>query len=89
MGQKVKESELLFPLCRSWQDVLDCIASLYQEQHEFKTVVLDSMDWAERLAHAKVAKDNDVTGIEKIGYGKGNSNPVAGTTTFYKPFKHR
>jgi hypothetical protein len=60
-----------FPLCRSWQDVLDCIASLYQEQHEYKTVVLDSMDWAERLAHAKVAKDNDVTGLEKIGYGKG------------------
>ena len=62
-----------FPLCVKWQDVLDCITSLYTEKHDYKTVVLDTADWAEKLAHEKVCADNDVAGIEKIGYGKGYS----------------
>jgi hypothetical protein len=61
-----------FPLCRQWGDVLDAVTSLYQEQHDFKTVVLDSADWAERLLHAHVSKEHGGgKGIEAIGYGKG------------------
>ena len=41
-----------FPLCKKWGDILEAVATLYQEQHEFKTLVIDSMDWAEKLAHA-------------------------------------
>lgn len=62
-----------FPLCQKWGDILDALTSLYQEKHEFKNVVIDSADWAERLAHAIVCKENSVDGIEKIGYGKGYS----------------
>jgi hypothetical protein len=60
-----------FPLCKSWEDVLACVTALYQEQHEHKTVVLDSVDWAERLAQAAVCADQGVKSIEMIGYGKG------------------
>ena len=60
-----------FPLCQSWQSVLDCITALYQEDHDYQTVVLDSGDWAERLAWGAVAKDHNVDSIEGIGYGKG------------------
>lgn len=62
-----------FPLATEWQDILSAVASLYQEDHEYKTVVLDSADWAEKLANARVCKDHNVKGIESIGYGKGFS----------------
>jgi hypothetical protein len=62
-----------FPLCKSWDDVLGCVASLYNEKHDFQAVVLDSADWAEKLCHEAVAKEHNVSGIELIGYGKGYS----------------
>jgi len=60
-----------FPLCKTWQDVMDCITTLYQDKHDYKTVVLDSADWAERLAHQAVCAEKSVKSIEEIGYGKG------------------
>lgn len=60
-----------FPLCQSFEDMLDAIGSLAQEDHEFATVVIDSADWAEQLIHKRVAKDNNVATIDAIGYGRG------------------
>ena len=60
-----------FPLCKSWDDITAAITTLYIEDHEFKTVVLDSADWSESLAQKKVAENHNVDGIEGIGYGKG------------------
>jgi len=60
-----------FPLCQSFEDMLDAIGSLAQEDHDFATVVIDSADWAEQLIHKRVAKDNNVATIDAIGYGRG------------------
>jgi len=60
-----------FPLCKTFEDVIDCIAVLISEEHKFRTVVLDSADWTERLVHGRVAADNNVASIDAIGYGKG------------------
>jgi AAA domain len=60
-----------FPLCQSWDDVLAAVGSLYGEAHDFKTVVLDSADWAEKLLHATICKDKGYKSIEDKGYGKG------------------
>lgn len=60
-----------FPLCQSYEDILDAIGSLAQEDHDFATVVIDSADWAEQLIHKRVAKDNNVATIDAIGYGRG------------------
>lgn len=60
-----------FPAPDSWQDILDAIAALYEEKHEFKTVVLDSADWAEQIARDAICVENNVSSIEKIPYGKG------------------
>ena len=38
-----------FPLCKNHGEVVDCIRCLAQGGHEFRTVVLDSADWLERL----------------------------------------
>lgn len=60
-----------FELARSQQDVLDAIGSLITEDHEFKTVALDTADWLESLIHRQIAAQNNVDQIEKIPYGKG------------------
>lgn len=62
---------MAFPKCQSWNNVLSAITSLYQEAHEYKTVVLDTADWAERLLHKHIAKEKEVNSIEDLGYGKG------------------
>lgn len=60
-----------FPLCRSLQDVYDAIGVLYNEQHDFRYVFLDSLDWLEPMLHAHVAAANGWKDIEAAGYGKG------------------
>ena len=62
-----------FPLAHSLNDVLNALAALRDEQHDFRTVVLDSADWLERLIWDKVCQDFGVRSIEKAdgGYGKG------------------
>jgi hypothetical protein len=60
-----------FPLAQSFADVMDAIGVLANEEHSFRTVAIDSLDWCERLIWARVAADNGVKSIEDIGYGKG------------------
>lgn len=60
-----------FDLARSQQDVLDAIGALIAEDHDFKTVALDTADWLETLIHKQIAAQNSVDAIEKIPYGKG------------------
>lgn len=60
-----------FPLAQTFDDVMSAIATLYSEQHEYQTVVLDSLDWAERLIWAHTAQQHGKTDIEAFGYGKG------------------
>lgn len=55
----------------SFDDIMDAIGSLYTEDHEQKTVVLDSLDKLEPLVWAKVCADNSWQTIETPGYGKG------------------
>jgi hypothetical protein len=60
-----------FPLCKTWDDVMGAISALYTEPHAHKTVVVDSIDWAQKLANEHVCRENDKKGIEDFGYGKG------------------
>jgi hypothetical protein len=60
-----------FPLALSYQDVIKALGALYTEQHHYRTVVVDSLDWLERLIWAEVCQQRTVENIEDIGYGKG------------------
>jgi len=60
-----------FPLAESFGNVIDALAVLYSEKHDFQTVVVDSLDWVERLIWAKVCEERGVESIEDIGYAKG------------------
>jgi hypothetical protein len=60
-----------FPLARSYDEVMEAIGSLYSEDHDFGTVVLDSADWMEQLIFKQVAVNHKINNIEDMGYGKG------------------
>lgn len=55
----------------SFDEIMEAIGSLYTEEHEQKTVVLDSLDKLEPLVWAKVCADNNWKNIEQPGYGRG------------------
>jgi len=60
-----------FPLAKCLGDVMSALESLYTSEHKYKSVVIDSLDWLERLIWASVCSDESVENIEKIGYAKG------------------
>lgn len=60
-----------FPLALSFDDVRDALMELYSEDHSFQTVVIDSLDWLERLIFMKVCQHRNVESIEDIGFAKG------------------
>lgn len=60
-----------FPLASSLTDVYQAISTLLNEEHDYSTVFLDSIDWLEPLVHAHVCGANKWASIEAAGYGKG------------------
>lgn len=60
-----------FPRLSSYQDAIDAIASLAQGEHNYGTVIVDSLDWFEPLVWAEIAKAHGKNSIEDIPYGKG------------------
>jgi hypothetical protein len=60
-----------FGALTSYDDVMGALSSLYTEDHEYKTLVIDSLDKLEPLVWAKCCTDNAWPTIESPGYGKG------------------
>jgi hypothetical protein len=60
-----------FPLTGSFDEVMAALAALYSEAHDYRTLVIDSVDHLEPLIHAKTCKAKGLSSIEDAGYGKG------------------
>lgn len=60
-----------FPLATSFEAVMQALQSLYTEPHDFKTLVVDSLDWLEPLVWQQVCTTAKVPSIETLPYGKG------------------
>ena len=60
-----------FPVAQTWDDVVAAMSALFQEKHDYQTVVIDSLSALEPLVWKKVASDHNKQGIEDLGYGKG------------------
>ncbi|MBN2130877.1 MAG: ATP-binding protein, partial [Sedimentisphaerales bacterium] len=67
-----------FPLAKSVDDVLAALDSLVTEEHGFSSVVLDSLDWLERLIWDAVCREYGVESIEKAdgGYQRGYTHAL-------------
>lgn len=55
----------------TWETLLSCINELIADKQGFKTFVLDTADWAERLCIEFLCKKYKKTGLEDFNYGKG------------------
>lgn len=60
-----------FPMPGNWTEVLEAIRTLTTEEHDFKTLVLDTLDWAEPMLWAHLCARDKQENIEAYGYGKG------------------
>ncbi len=60
-----------FPLAKSFEDVMENLQSLINNENDYKTLVIDSLDWLEPLIWDKACQDNNWKSIEQPGYGKG------------------
>jgi hypothetical protein len=60
-----------FPSPRTWTEVLEAIRVLTHEDHVFKTLVIDTLDWLEPLCWQHVCQQNGKQSIEDFSYGKG------------------
>jgi hypothetical protein len=68
-----------FPLASTYDEVVAALADLRTEQHEYETVVIDSLDWLERLVWDKLCAQYGVNSIEKVdgGYARGYTHALA------------
>jgi hypothetical protein len=45
-----------FPEVQTWQELLGCVETLTEEDHDFRTLALDTINGAERLCHERVCE---------------------------------
>ena len=60
-----------FDLCKSFNEVMGCLNDLADESHDYKTVIIDSLDWLEPLIWQQACEENGWRSIEQPGFGKG------------------
>ena len=67
-----------FPLAKSLPDFNNNIRGLINDEHDFKTAVIDTADWLEFLIWDDLCKDWGVDNIEQVdgGYGKGYNHAL-------------
>jgi hypothetical protein len=59
------------PLVQDYTTLLDYLDALITEDHNYKSIILDSVDWADLLICKEVAAQHKVSEVSEIGYGKG------------------
>jgi hypothetical protein len=57
-----------FPMVEKIDDVRNAIGTLYEQEHDFETVVLDSADWLEQIVAKEIESTHDA---KDLAYGKG------------------
>lgn len=56
-----------FPLATSSSDVMEMLQTLYVEEHEYQTVVLDTADWLEAVLIKEIEAEHDA---KELAYGR-------------------
>ncbi len=56
---------------KTFSDIGKMVDELASTKHDYKTLVIDSLDWAEPLCWAEVCQEMGIKAIEDAGYGKG------------------
>src|ERR1700757_1517176 len=72
-----------FPKPKSFKNVLAAVQELSEAKHDYKTLVIDSLDFLEPLVWSHTCHENSWKDIEAPGYGRGY---VAALDTWRKFF---
>lgn len=59
------------PRITNTTDFFDVLSSLYNDDHKYSTLVIDTVDWLEKLICDEVARQQGKKTVEDISYGKG------------------
>lgn len=59
------------PMCDSLDTFYGQLGDVIQEEHNYKSLVIDSADWLENLISAAICKKHNKTAIAEFDYGKG------------------
>jgi hypothetical protein len=67
-----------FPLAVTYDEVLAALADLRTQPHDYESVVIDSLDWLERMIWDRVCLESNVKSIEKAdgGFAKGYTHAL-------------
>lgn len=60
-----------FPMIKSLADLSAALGALIHDDHAFKSLIIDSLDWLEPLVWAAVCEENDKKSIEAFGFNHG------------------
>jgi len=67
-----------FPLATSYEQVATALQELRESEHDYESVVIDSLDWLERLVWDSLCQEYGVSSIEKVdgGYARGYTHAL-------------
>lgn len=65
-----------FPQLQTWDEMYEALRTLGTTQHEYKTLVVDTLDWCEPMIWRHICQRDGKTDIEEYGYGKGYNAAV-------------
>jgi hypothetical protein len=60
-----------FPVAETYEDVKEQLSAVLQEEHQYKTLVIDTVDWLETLINEYVCQQGGKDSISDFGYGAG------------------
>ena len=55
----------------AYEKFIQTLAMLYEEEHQYQTLVVDSLDWLERIVHAHTCKTKKIDDIAVLDFGRG------------------
>lgn len=56
---------------KSWPEMMQFLEALYTQEHDRKTLAIDTIDWLEKLMHEQIATECGHKSIADVPYGKG------------------
>lgn len=69
-------------LVTTWEQAKEQLKMLLRDEHDYKTLVVDSIDWLQSMIFEKIAEAQDKEDINDIGYGAGHKKAMGYMQTF-------
>lgn len=60
-----------FPLVKHYPQALGAVESLITGKHDYKTLIVDSLDWLEQIIFKSVAEKHSKKTVAEVDYGRG------------------